>query len=171
MIIFQPLRIPNVDEPIVWEIDSALQGETTGEEMLRRIFWKPRTKAKEELTKQLNEFQQKRIAGLGTIYGPKDAVLSEIVADKTGGKDIKHYESVLLERLNMNEDSETIIINDPKKYYTIAATITVVTRVFGVRLPSDVQLDRWQSFVSKEKSLRTKIMGRSSRKVCVFIYV
>ncbi|XP_065161980.1 rho guanine nucleotide exchange factor 11 isoform X3 [Atheta coriaria] len=160
-----PLRIPNVDEPIVWEIDSALQGETTGEEMLRRIFWKPRTKAKEELTKQLNEFQQKRIAGLGTIYGPKDAVLSEIVADKTGGKDIKHYESVLLERLNMNEDSETIIINDPKKYYTIAATITVVTRVFGVRLPSDVQLDRWQSFVSKEKSLRTKIMGRSSRKL------
>ena len=67
------------------------------EEILRKIFWKARSRAKEELTKQLVDFQQKRTAGLGTIFGPTDQVLSEIYNDKA--KEAKLYESLFLEKL------------------------------------------------------------------------
>lgn len=43
------------------------------------------------------EFQQKRTAGLGTIFGPTDQALSEIYNDKT--KETKLYESLFLEKL------------------------------------------------------------------------
>lgn len=42
---------------------------------MRKTFWKARQRAKEELTRQLADFQQKRTAGLGTIYGPTDQEL------------------------------------------------------------------------------------------------
>lgn len=74
-----------------------LTREFDKEEILRKIFWKARSRAKEELTKQLVEFQQKRTAGLGTIFGPTDQALSEIYNDKT--KEVKLYESLFLEKL------------------------------------------------------------------------
>lgn len=67
------------------------------EEILRKIFWKARNRAKEELTKQLVDFQQKRTAGLGTIFGPPDSTLNEITQDKN--KEMKMYESLFLDKL------------------------------------------------------------------------
>lgn len=81
---FQPLRLNNVDENIAREIDEDLTKEYDKEEIMRKIFWKARSRAKEELTKQLTDFQQKRKAGLGTIYGPTDNELKvrfDIVSD------------------------------------------------------------------------------------------
>ncbi|RZC41765.1 rho guanine nucleotide exchange factor 11 [Asbolus verrucosus] len=92
-----PLRLCNVDENIAREIDDVLTREFDKEEILRKIFWKARSRAKEELTKQLADFQQKRTAGLGTIFGPTDQALSEIYNDKT--KEIKLFESLFLEKL------------------------------------------------------------------------
>lgn len=57
---------------------------------------------------------------------------------------------------------------DPKRYYTAAALTTVITRVFGVR-PAGHALDRCPTFVNKEKSFRTKFIGRYSRKVCAHL--
>jgi Rho guanine nucleotide exchange factor 12 len=54
---------------------------------------------------------------------------------------------------------------DPKRYYTAAALTTVLTRLFGIRPPSHT-IDRCPTFVSKEKSFRTKFIGKYSRKVC-----
>lgn len=73
--IFQPLRLNNVDENIAREIDDDLTKEYEKEEIMRKTFWKARQRAKEELTRQLADFQQKRTAGLGTIYGPTDQEL------------------------------------------------------------------------------------------------
>lgn len=93
----QPLRLSNVDENVAREIDNELMREYDREEILRRIFWKARNRAKEELTKQLVDFQQKRTAGLGTIFGPNDAALREICHDKA--KEVKLYESLFLDKL------------------------------------------------------------------------
>ena len=40
------------------------------ETVLRKLFWKARAKARKELKEQLSDFREKRVAGLGSIYGP-----------------------------------------------------------------------------------------------------
>ena len=67
------------------------------EEILRKIFWKARNRAKEELTRQLSDFQGKRTAGLGTIFGPSDSTLLEITHDKA--KEMKMYENMFLDKV------------------------------------------------------------------------
>ncbi|XP_017784842.1 PREDICTED: rho guanine nucleotide exchange factor 11 isoform X2 [Nicrophorus vespilloides] len=153
-----PLRINNVDETIAHEIDLVLQNEHYREEILRKIFWKARSKAKDELSHLLNDFQQKRIAGLGTIYGPADSVLLEMCNDKGSGRDIKHYET-LLERLDPYLEELDKPHEESRKYYTAAALITVFTRIFAVRPPSNV-MEKCPIFVNREKSLRSKLMAK-----------
>lgn len=62
-----------------------------------KVFLKARSKAKEELKRHLAEFLSKRTVGLGTIFGPSDAVLDETIHDKA--KEVKIVESLLLPRL------------------------------------------------------------------------
>ncbi|KAK4873317.1 hypothetical protein RN001_015346 [Aquatica leii] len=157
-----PLRLNNVDENVAREIDDVLTRQFDKEEILRRIFWKARNRAKEELTNQLADFQQKRTAGLGTIFGPNDAVMSEISQDKA--KEMKLYESLLLDKLDPYLDELDRDNYDHRRYLTAAALATVITRVFGVR-PAGHALDRFPTFVNKEKSFRTKFIGRYSRKL------
>ncbi|KAF5297372.1 hypothetical protein FQR65_LT01302 [Abscondita terminalis] len=157
-----PLRLNNVDENIVREIDEFLTRQYDKEDVLRRIFWKARNRAKEELTNQLADFQQKRTAGLGTIFGPNDAVMSEISQDKA--KEMKLYESLLLDKLDPYLEELDRDNYDHRRYLTAAALATVITRVFGVR-PAGHALDRFPTFVNKEKSFRTKFIGKYSRKL------
>lgn len=74
-----------------------LTREYDREAVLDKIFWKARNRAKEELTKQLADFQLRRTAGLGTIFGPNDAALVEISHDKV--KEMKMYENLFLDKL------------------------------------------------------------------------
>lgn len=62
-----------------------------------QIFFKARYKAKEELNDQLADFQQKRTAGLGTIFGPPEAQLDESIHDKN--KEMKIVESILVPKM------------------------------------------------------------------------
>lgn len=56
-------------------------------------------------------------------------------------------------------------IYDSRKYYTAAALTTVIVRVFGVRSTTHA-LDRFPTFVNKERSFRPKFI-KYSRKVCI----
>ena len=62
------------------------------------MFWKARSKAKEEIKRQLAEFRNKRNVGLGIIFGPNDATLDSTLNDKT--KELKIVESLLVPRLD-----------------------------------------------------------------------
>lgn len=62
-----------------------------------QIFWKARLKAKEELNEQLADFQAKRTAGLGTLFGPKDVELDESIHDKS--KEMKIIETILVPKM------------------------------------------------------------------------
>ncbi|KAG5320956.1 ARHGB factor, partial [Acromyrmex heyeri] len=92
-----PLRLHNVDENVANEIDDVLLKESDKEEILRKIFWKARTRAKEELNEQLTHFQQKRTAGLATIFGPTDISLDESMSDKS--RETKIIETYLLPKM------------------------------------------------------------------------
>ncbi|XP_046676809.1 rho guanine nucleotide exchange factor 11-like isoform X3 [Homalodisca vitripennis] len=159
-----PLRLTNVDENIAREVDDVLLNESGKEEILRKVFWKARVRAKEDLTEQLADFQQKRTAGLGTLFGPPDTVLDESIHDK--GKEIKIVESILLPKLEpFMEELEKDVVDD-RKFTTGAALGTVMGKVFGVRSQAfTTMLDRCPTYVSKDKSLKAKLLTGKTRKV------
>nr|CAD7590724.1 unnamed protein product [Timema genevievae] len=162
---FAPLRLNNVDENVAREIDDVLLKESDKEEILRKIFWKARVKAKEELNEQLADFQQKRTAGLGTIFGPPDAQLDESIHDKS--KETKIVESILLPKIEPYLDDIEKDQVDPRRYTTAAALGTVIGKVFGLRgTHASTLLDRCPTFVSKDKSLKARLIGKT-RKVNV----
>ncbi|XP_075211643.1 rho guanine nucleotide exchange factor 2 isoform X3 [Lycorma delicatula] len=157
-----PLRLNNVDENVAREIDDVLLNESDKEEILRRIFWKARQKAKEELNEQLADFQQKRTAGLGTLFGPSDLILDESVNDKS--KEMKIVETILSPKMEPYlEDIEKEIVDDRR--FTIAAALgTIMGKMFGIRGQQFSSLmERCPTFVSKEKSLKSKIMGKTRK--------
>jgi len=62
-----------------------------------QVFFKARQKAKDDLNEQLADFQQKRTAGLGTIFGPPESQLDESIHDKN--KEIKIVENILVPKM------------------------------------------------------------------------
>lgn len=64
---------------------------------LLQVFRKARNKAKEEINKQLDDFKNKRTAGLGSMFGPPDNQLEESINDPH--KQLKIVEEYLLPRL------------------------------------------------------------------------
>lgn len=66
----------------ILSINIFVQTEHDKEELLRNVFRKARRHAKDELAKQLSEFQVKRQVGLSALYAPDDAVLLRCMQDK-----------------------------------------------------------------------------------------
>ncbi|KAG8222209.1 hypothetical protein J437_LFUL001301 [Ladona fulva] len=156
-----PLRLSNVDENVAREVDEVLLFESDKEEILRKVFWKARSKAKEELNEELACFQQKRTAGLGTLFGPTDPQLEESIHDKN--KEAKIIEQILTPLLEPTiEDIE--IETDVRRTMMAMAIITVAGKTFGLRSSTyNSIVDRVPTFVSKEKSLKSKIIGKSRK--------
>ncbi|XP_017794853.1 PREDICTED: rho guanine nucleotide exchange factor 11 isoform X2 [Habropoda laboriosa] len=158
-----PLRLHNVDENVAHEIDDVLLKESDKEEILRKIFWKARTRAKEELNEQLADFQQKRTAGLGTLFGPSDAQLDESASDKA--RETKIIETYLLPKMEPYlEDIEKEQV-DLRQFTTAAGLATILTKIFQVR---PVSLDRVPTFVAKDKSnLKARLLTGKTRKMTI----
>nr|XP_031847705.1 rho guanine nucleotide exchange factor 12 isoform X2 [Nomia melanderi] len=158
-----PLRLHNVDENVAHEIDDVLLKESDKEEILRKIFWKARTRAKEELNEQLADFQQKRTAGLGTLFGPSDAQLDESASDKA--RETKIIETYLLPKMEPYlEDIEKEHV-DLRQFTTAAGLATILTKIFQVRT---VALDRVPTFVAKDKSnIKARLLTGKTRKMTI----
>ena len=62
---------------------SALKEDVDKEDVLRKLFWKARAKARGVLKEQLAEFRDKRAAGLGSIFGPNDPELKQCIDNRT----------------------------------------------------------------------------------------
>jgi hypothetical protein len=62
-----------------------------------QVFFKARQKAKVDLNEQLGGFQQKRTAGLGTMFGPPDSQLDESIHYKK--KEIRIVENILIPKM------------------------------------------------------------------------
>lgn len=155
-----PLLWCDVDVNMLREVDDVLQNEYNKVEILRKLFWSSRRKAKEHITQQLNEFQVKRTAGLGTMYGPSDQVLMEAQGDKA--KEQKVFEETLLPKLQqLVEELERETPNEcPKKSALSSALSTVLHRIFVTRPNPGSPIDRVHHFVSREKSFKSRLMGK-----------
>ncbi|XP_077272585.1 rho guanine nucleotide exchange factor 2 isoform X2 [Temnothorax americanus] len=158
-----PLRLHNVDENVANEIDDVLLKESDKEEILRKIFWKARTRAKEELNEQLTHFQQKRTAGLATIFGPTDISLDESISDKA--RETKIIETYLLPKMEPYlEDIEKEHV-DLRLFTTAAGLATILIKIFQLR---PVWIDRVPTFVAKDKSnIKARLLTGKSRKMTI----
>ncbi|XP_025265216.1 rho guanine nucleotide exchange factor 12 isoform X5 [Camponotus floridanus] len=158
-----PLRLHNVDENVANEIDDVLLKESDKEEILRKIFWKARNRAKEELNEQLTHFQQKRTAGLATIFGPTDISLDESISDKT--RETKIIETYLLPKMEPYlEDIEKEHV-DLRLFTTAAGLATILIKIFQLR---PVWADRVPTFVAKDKSnIKARLLTGKSRKMTI----
>ena len=78
-----PLRVPNLSDTAVNEIDRALIEDFEKEDVHQKLFWKARATARKTVKEQLADFREKRAAGLGAIYGPGDAELRACVDNRT----------------------------------------------------------------------------------------
>ncbi|XP_020285964.1 rho guanine nucleotide exchange factor 11 isoform X2 [Pseudomyrmex gracilis] len=158
-----PLRLHNVDEHVANEIDDVLVKESDKEEILRKIFWKARTRAKEELNEQLIKFQEKRIAGLATIFGPNDTSLDESISDKA--RETKIIETYLLPKMDpFLEDIEKDHV-DLRLFTTAAGLATILIKIFQLR---PVWADRVPTFVAKDKSnIKARLLTGKTRKMTI----
>ncbi|XP_059226165.1 uncharacterized protein LOC106086517 isoform X2 [Stomoxys calcitrans] len=153
------------DELLAREVDVVLQNEFDKVEILRKVFWKSRKKARDIICEQLREFQQKRTAGLGTIYGPTDAQLAEAKGDKQREQHI--FEETLMKKLQVliDEYDKDLPNEDPKKLALCSALSTVIHRIFITRSHPNSIIDRVHHFVSREKSFKSRLMGKKGKMI------
>ncbi|XP_021709517.1 uncharacterized protein LOC5577203 isoform X4 [Aedes aegypti] len=155
-----PLLWSNVDESLAREIDDILQKENDKVEILRRVFYKSRNKARDYINTQLQEFQVKRTAGLGTMYGPTDQQLQNAKGDKV--KEQRIVEETLLPKLQqyLEEIEKEAPKECPKKLALCAALSTVLQRFFVTRPNTGSPIDKVHHFVSREKSFKSRLMTK-----------
>ncbi|XP_073811102.1 rho guanine nucleotide exchange factor 2 isoform X2 [Musca autumnalis] len=160
-----PLSWYRQDEMLAREVDAVLQNEFDKVEILRKVFWKSRKKARDVICEQLREFQQKRTAGLGTIYGPTDAQLTEAKGDKQREQQI--FEETLMKKLQIliDEYEKDLPAEDPKKLALCSALSTVIHRIFITRSHPNSIIDRVHHFVSREKSFKSRLMGKKGKMI------
>ncbi|XP_031622413.1 uncharacterized protein LOC116340198 isoform X2 [Contarinia nasturtii] len=162
-----PLMWEGVDESLAREVDNVLQNEHDKGEILRKIFYKGRARAKECIVQQLAEFQTKRTAGLGTMFGPSDQQLHEAKGDKV--REQRIVEETLLPKLQqLVDDLEKDASNEcPKKMALSSALSTVLHRTFLItRSTPGGPIERVHHFVSREKSFKSRLIGKN-RKIMV----
>lgn len=101
--------------------------------LLRNVFQKTRSKARDIINRQMEEFQEKRTAGLGTMYGPSGP---ELVAAK-GNKQLetKIVEDFLMPKLTvlLDECADVATVKEstgPSKMALTSALSTVVHKIF-----------------------------------------
>lgn len=160
-----PLLLPNVDENVAHEVDEVLIKEFDKGEFMRKIFWKSRTKAKEAINVQLQEFQTTRVAGLATMFGPGDQQLHDAKGDKA--KEQRIVEENLIPKLVQMVDElekEAPASECPKKQALCSALSTVLHRIFVTRSnQSNSPIDKVHHFVSREKSFKSRLMGKNRK--------
>ncbi|KAH8401495.1 hypothetical protein KR009_005857, partial [Drosophila setifemur] len=155
-----PLSWYRQDESLAREVDNVLQSEYDKVEILRTVFLRSRKRAKDLISEQLREFQQKRTAGLGTIYGPTDDKLLEAKSDKLREQIIDKY---LMPNLQLLIEEENNPTEDVRKVALCSALSTVIYRIFNTRPPPSSIVERVHHFVSRDKSFKSRIMGKNRK--------
>ncbi|KRG05553.1 uncharacterized protein LOC6581186 isoform X3 [Drosophila mojavensis] len=159
-----PLSWYRQDESLAREVDNVLQSEFDKVEILSTVFLRSRKRAKDLISEQLREFQQKRTAGLGTIYGPTDDKLAEAKADKQKEQIIDKYLMPNLQLL-IEEFEKDLPQEDARKLALCSALSTVIHRIFTTRSHPNTIVDRVHHFVSREKSFKSRLMGKNRKMI------
>lgn len=134
--------------------------------LLRNVFQKSRTKAKDIINRQMEEFQEKRTAGLGTMYGPSGPELSAAKGNKQ--MEQKIVEECLMPKLTVLLDECDGIqpCDECAVSSKMALTSALSTVVYKVFLPRGPTAERVTHYVTREKSFKSRLISKN-RKVIV----
>lgn len=131
--------------------------------LLRNVFQKARSKARDIINGQMEEFQEKRTAGLGTMYGPSAPELA--AAKKNKISEQKIVEDFLLPKLQvMLDETENSPEND-EKMALASALSTVVHKIFLPRGTSTPNAERIHHYVTREKSFKSRLISKKGKLV------
>jgi len=159
-----PVEIPGLDHQVIGNIDTFLAEENSErEEFLLKLFWKARSRARDVLKVQLDDFRATRAAGLGAIFGPNDHELR--LCDENVGKRNQVIDDLLVPVLEtMSEDLE----NATDRSSTMASSLaTVLSKTFVTNSPvAKSIIDKCPTFVSKEKR-KEKFFGRNRKNLTI----
>ncbi|XP_070505008.1 rho guanine nucleotide exchange factor 12-like isoform X1 [Chironomus tepperi] len=131
--------------------------------LLRTVFQKARSRARDMVNRQMEEFQEKRTAGLGTMFGPSAQDLA--AARKSKIIEQKIVEDFLMPKLQvMLDETENAPEND-EKMALASALSTVVYKIFLPRGPAAPNSERVNHYVTREKSFKSRLMSKNRKSV------
>jgi hypothetical protein len=133
--------------------------------LLRNVFQKSRSKARDVINRQMEEFQEKRTAGLGTMYGPSGPELANAKGNKQ--HETKIVEDFLMPKLTaLLDECERSATSDeslgPTKMALTSALSTVVHKIFLPR-GTAAGTERIHHYVTREKSFKTRLISKNRK--------
>lgn len=137
--------------------------------LLRDIFQKSRAKAREIVNRQMEEFQEKKYAGLGTMFGPSGTELAIIKGNKQ--LETKIVEDFLMPKLFVlldecdNIGSMTDDVTVASKMALTSALSTVINKIFLPRGSATPGTERIHHYVTREKSFKSRLISKSRKLV------
>lgn len=134
--------------------------------LLRNVFQKSRSKARDIINRQMEEFQEKRTAGLGTMYGPTGPELAAARGNKQS--ETKIVEDFLMPKLTVLVDECDGVAGFEEstmcaKIALTSALSTVVHKVFLPRGGATAGAERVHHYVTREKSFKSRLIGKSRK--------
>ena len=160
-----PLELPHLDENIIKNIDNVLSDNENAEQLnqhdLQKVFFNPRSKARDVLKFQLDDFRAKRAAGLASIFGPPDSELNQCDDNPEKRMNVINDRLVpLLETMAEDLDNAT-----DEKATLCSSLASVMLKIFNTRDAKVLSLvDKVPTFVTKEKK-RDKLFSREKQKL------
>lgn len=130
---------------------------------LRTIFQKARSRARDMINRQMEEFQEKRTAGLGTMFGPSAQDLA--AAKKSKVSEQKIVEDFLMPKLQIMLDETENAPESDEKMALASALSTVVHKIFLPRGSAAPNTERINHYVTREKSFKSRLMSKSRKSV------
>lgn len=135
-------------------IEETLNKSEKDEEQLRNVFNNARIRAVDVIKVQLVEFQQKRVIGLSTMYGPSDAELDEAFCSSERTKEI--VGDILGKWLEFITDA---VQEDPEyrldKQAAAGTALASFLKLYGGKTKEKDGIsvvDRWPTMLQKDKT-------------------
>lgn len=134
--------------------------------LLRNVFQNSRLKARDIINRQMEEFQEKRTAGLGTMYGPSGPELAAAKGNKQ--VETKIVEDFLMPKLTVMIDecevaSGTEESSVSSKMALASALSTVVHKIFLPRGGTAAGTERIHHYVTREKSFKSRLISKNRK--------
>ena len=134
--------------------------------LLRNVFQKSRSKAKDIINRQMEEFQEKRTAGLGTMYGPPGPELAAAKGNKQ--VETKIVEECLMPKLTvlLDECDGIAPFDESAVSSKMALTSTLSTVIHKIFLPrggATAGTERVHHYVTREKSFKSRLISKNRK--------
>lgn len=134
--------------------------------LLRNVFQKSRARARDTINRQMEEFQEKRTAGLGTMYGPSGPELAASKGNKQS--ETRIVEDFLMPKLTVLLDecdaaSSFEELSMSAKMALTSALSTVVHKVFLPRGGAVAGSERVHHYVTREKSFKSRLISKNRK--------